>query len=337
MKTENFSETRVILLSGEEFQRLERMSEILDATVDEATRDFNLDVLYTDDFEKKTNEFLTKLSELIMTFPMMTQRRVIIIRDFDKLNKDVIKKACEVIKQTPETALVIVEGDKASLLPRPKNYFIAEQFKQIYENNLPDWIKDRFKKRGKNVSESAVALLINNAGTILRELDSEIEKVTIIVGDRDSVSEDDVKQVVGSFKRDTIWGLCNAIGLEDFKEATRILNNLMEKEKTVDDKKITETYIIWNLSSHLMKISEYNRLKKRGVPHDEAMQVVTTKKFLWNLNKMNAQIRNLNPHRIRRILTVLGRTESTLKRSRIDKKLLLEFLIPLIMPREQKE
>jgi len=337
VKTDNLSETRVVLLSGEEFQRLERMSEILDVTVDEATRNFNLDVLYTDDFEKKPKEFLTRISELIMTFPMMTQRRIIVIRDFDKLNKNVIKKACEVIKQTPETTLVIIEGEKASLSPRPKNYFIAEQFKPIYENKLPNWIKNRFKKRGKNVSESAVALLINNTGTILRELDSEIEKVTIVAGDRNNVSEDDVKQVVGSFKRDTIWGLCNAIGLEDFKEAARILSNLMEKEKTADDKKISETFIIWNLYSHIMKISEYNRLKKSGVPHDEAMKVVTTSKFLWKNNKMNVQIRNLNPHRIRRILTVLGRTESTLKRSRIDKKLLMEFLIPLIMPKEQKE
>lgn len=331
MKTGIFSETRVVLLSGEEFQRLERMSEILDATVDEATRNFNLDILYTEDFT------VGKLSELIMTFPMMAQRRVIVIRDFDKLNKDVIKKACEVIKQPPETALVIIEGEKASLSPRPKNYFIAEQFKQIYENRLPNWIKNRFKKRGKTVADSAIALMINNVGIVLRELDSEIEKVTIIAGDRDNVTEDDVKQVVGPFKRDSIWGLCTAVGLEDFKEATKILNNLMEKEKTADDKKISDTFIIWKLSSHILSISEYKRLIKHGVPHDEALKVVTTSKFLWNLNKMNAQIRNLNPHRIRRILTVLGRTESTLKRSRIDKKLLMEFLIPLIMPKEQKE
>ena len=331
MKTEIFSETRVVLLSGEEFQRLERMSEILATTVDEATRNFNLDILYPEDFT------VGKLSELIMTFPMMTQRRIIVIRDFDKLNKDVIKKACEVIKQLPETALVIVEGEKARLSPRPQSHFTAESFKQIYENRLPDWIKNRFKKRGKTVADSAVALMINNVGIVLRELDSEIEKVTIVAEDRDNVTEDDVKQVVGPFKRDTVWGLCNAVGLEDFKEATKILNNLMEKEKDADDKKISETFIIWTLYSHIMKISEYNRLKKHGVPHDEAMQIVTTKKFLWNLNKMNAQIRNLNPHRIRRILTVLGRTESTLKRSRIDKKLLMEFLIPLIMPKEQKE
>jgi len=331
VKKEIFSETRVILLSGEEFQRLERMSEILDATVDEATRDFNLDTLYPEDFT------VGKLSELIMTFPMMTQRRVIVIRDFDKLNKDVIKKACEVIKQTPETALVIIEGEKASLSPRPKSHFTAESFKQIYENKLPNWIKDRFKKRGKNVSESAVTLLINNTGTILRELDSEIEKVTIVAGDRDTVTENDVQQVVGPFKRDTIWGLCHAVGLEDFKEATRILINLMEKEKDTNDNKITDTFIIWKLYSHILSISEYKRLIKHGVSHDEAMKVVTTSKFSWKNNKMNVQIRNFNPHRVRRILTVLGRTESTLKRSRIDKKLLMEFLIPLIIPKEQKK
>ena len=331
MKTESFSETRIILLSGEEFQRLERMSEIINAAVDDATRNFNLDILYPEDFT------VGKLSELIMTFPMMAQRRVIVIRDFDKLNKTVIKKACETIKQTPETALVIIEGEKAKLSPRPKSHFTAESFKPIYENRLPVWIKNRLKKRGKTIGDSAIALMLNNVGSILRELDSEIEKVTIVVGDRDTVTEEDVRQVVGSFKRDTLWGLCNAVGLEDFKAATRILNNLMEKEKDADNKKMSETFIIWSLYSHIMKISEYKRLLKHSVPHNEAMNVVITSHFLWDRNKMNAQVSNFNPRKIRRILTVLGRTESTLKRSRIDKKLLMEFLIPLIMPEKQKE
>lgn len=332
MKTDNFSGIRIFLLSGEEFQRLERLSEILEITVDDATRDFNLDVFYVNDYKKAEEiiEFLTKLSGLIMTYPMIAERRVIVIRNFDELHKDTRKKTCKIILKTPETTLVIIEGEKASLSPAPKEYFKSENFKPIYENRLPTWVKERFKKRGKKVSDSAVALLINNAGTVLRELDGEIEKATIIAGDGEYVTDENVKLVVGSFRRDTVWGLCNAVGLGDFKEAINILTNLMEAGKD------TETSIIYLLYSHIMKISEYNRLIKKGVPKAEAMKVVTTNPFLWRLNKMEAQTRNFNPRKIRRVLTVLGHMESTLKRSSIDKKLLMGFLIPFIMPELKK-
>ncbi|MFC1551270.1 DNA polymerase III subunit delta [Candidatus Latescibacterota bacterium] len=336
MTAGNLSETRIVLLSGEEFQRLERMSEILESVVDESTRDFNLDILYAEDYKGKQHELLTKLSEMIMTFPMMAERRVVVVRDFDKLSKEIAKKASAAIQKTPETSFVLIEGEKASLTPKPKGHFIAESFKIIYEEKLPGWVRSRFRKRGKTISENAVAHLINNVGTILGELDNEIEKVTVVSGDSGSVGEEDVKKVVGSFKRDTIYGLCNAVGLMDFRESTKILNNLLEKEKTADDKKITETTIISQLYAHAMKLSEYNRLVRTGVPENEAMKVVVASPFLWNKNKMTHQARNLTPRKIRRMLTVFGRTESTIKRSSLDNKLLMDFMIPLIMSDAQK-
>jgi len=336
MKKDNFSGIRTILLSGEEFQRLQRLSEILDVTVDDATRDFNFDELRCLDYERKPAGFIIKFSELIMICPMVAERRVIVVRNFDELNRDVRKKACKIILKTPETTLVIIEGEKASLSPAPKKYFKSKYFKPVYEKDLPLWIGERFKKRGKKISDSGSALLINNVGTILGELDSEIEKIVIIAGDSEYVTEDNVKQVVGSFRRDTVWALCSAVGLNDFNESSNILTNLMEAGKDRKENKINETTIIYYLNSHIMKISEYNRLIKKGVHKTEAMKVVTTKPFFWKLNRMEAQTRNFNPRKIRHVLTVLGNTESALKRSGIDKKLLMEFLIPLIMPKLKK-
>ncbi|HUT63067.1 MAG TPA: hypothetical protein VMZ04_03825, partial [Anaerolineae bacterium] len=144
MKRETFSHVRVILLSGEEFQRSERLSEILGAVLDDATRDFNLDTFTPETFS------LVTMSELIMTFPMMAERRVIVIRDFDSLHPETRKKACTIIKNTPETTLVIIEGEKVALSPKPPaKYLRTELFKPIYENKISPWLQRRFAKRGK--------------------------------------------------------------------------------------------------------------------------------------------------------------------------------------------
>ncbi|MFC1607116.1 DNA polymerase III subunit delta [Candidatus Latescibacterota bacterium] len=325
MMSEEVRSIRVVVLSGEEFQRLERLKEITDAVVEPATRDFNFDTLSAEGFS------LDKLAELVITFPMMAERRVIVIRDYDKVHPETRKKAGKIIADTPETTFVIVEGEKATVTPKPpKEYLLSESFRRIYDNKLPTWIKERFKKRGKKVSDRAVAHIINNVGDNLGELDGEVEKVTTAVGDETVVDETVVERVVGSFKRHTVWAFCNAVGIGDFREAVNILENLMEMEKN------RESWYLSSLFSHVVKIAEYNRLLKQGTPQKEAMKTVTESTFLWKLNKMDHQTRNINDRMARRILTVLGRTESTLKKSGLDNRLLMELMLPYVIPRPGK-
>lgn len=321
MKRDDLSSLRVILLSGEEFQRHERLHEIIESSVDPATRDFNLDILTPETFDYE------KFAELIMTYPLMAVRRTVIMKDFDVLPKDIVKKACEIIQKTPETTLVVVEGEDAKLSPKPPaKLFRAESFKQIYENNLPKWVQMRFIKRGKKATPKAIALLINNIGDSLGELDNEIEKVVITVQDKENVSETEVARVVGPFKRDTVWNFCNAIGLNDFSNAIRILRNLMNTEKN------KETVYLSALTSHLMKITEYTNQVQSGISPDEAMSSISTTRFFWNLNKMDTQVKNVRYESARRAITAIGRTESIIKKYSVDKSLMMELMIPFILP-----
>lgn len=104
----------------------------------------------------------------------------------------------------------------------------------------------------------------------------------------------------------------------------------MEAEKN------KETTFLGTLSSHIMKISEYNRLKNSGIPQNEAMKVVTASPFLWKLNRMDEQAKNFNSRNVKKALSMLIRTESTLKKSGIDNKLLMELMLPFIMPKRSK-
>lgn len=317
---------RVILLTGEEFQRQERLAELVEAAVDPATRDFNYDVVSPEDLKKDSG--LGRLADLFLTFPMMAERRVVVIRDFDGVHVETRKKVAQALQKIPETTLVIIEAEKAAITPKPpERYFRQETFKRVYESGLPSWIRGRFVKRGRRVTESAVALLLNNVGDVLRELDSEVDKVCIGVGDRTNITEDDVGRIVGAFRRHTVYALCTAVGVGDFAEAARVLRSLLETEKN------RETYYVSTLAGHLMKIAEYHTLLRGGAPKDEAMKVVTESPFLWKINRMDEQVRNFaRPETVRRALTAITEADSALKRSVVDKELLVELLLPRIMP-----
>lgn len=319
-------ETRVVLLSGEEFQRLERLSEILDAAVDPATRDFNCDILFPDELKRSSD--VGRLSDLIMTFPMMAERRVVVIRFYDEIKQaEIREKIAEALKNVPETTLVLIEGDKVALIPKPPARHIREEtFKRIYEDKLPSWIRKRFAKRGKRVTDGGIALMINNVGDVLGELDGEIEKVVIAIDPEDTATERDVERIVGMFRRHTVYALNNAVGTGDFAEAVRILRSLMESEKG------KETYYTMSLASHIMKIAGYHALVNSGAPPQEARKTITEKPYFWTLNRMDEQVRMFGEAEVRRALTVLADTDSDLKRSSIDNTLIMELMLPRIMP-----
>jgi DNA polymerase-3 subunit delta len=260
---------------------------------------------------------------------MMADLRVIVFRNYHKLDRALQKRLSQALKDTPETTLALVEGEKGTLNPKPpKKFYHTEKFGRIYENKLPGWIKKQFQKRGKDITPKGVALLINNVGDVLFELDSEIEKITIAAGDSEMVDESAVGAIVGEFRRYTVYNLCNQIGLGSFGEALHILENLMENEPN------KESYFLAVLSGHIMKLAKYNALLRSGMSPDEAVDELGENKFLWkNINRMNVQAKKFRAHDIRRALIMLGRTESMLKHSKIDNELLMEFMVPYVMPR----
>jgi DNA polymerase III subunit delta len=318
---------RIVLLSGEEFQRSERLDEILEAAVDTATRDFNRDILFPQDIQKSAD--VQRFADIVMSYPMMAERRVVAIRFWDDVGKnspDVKKKIAAVLKDTPETTLVLIEGEKVALTPKPPARFMKEEsFKPVYDDKLPYWIQERFRKLGKKAEKGVVELLANNIGNQLRELDGEIEKIAMIAGDSPTATGAHAEKVVGEFRRFTIYALQNAVGTGDFAEAIHVLRALSQEERN------RETYYNMSLASHIMKIAGYNALVKSGVSPAEAKKATGFNDWFWNKNDMSKQTRLFTEKRALQALTVLADTDSDLKRSRIDKELIMELALARIM------
>jgi DNA polymerase III subunit delta len=319
---------RVVLLAGEEFQRNERLAEIVEASLDPATKDFNHDVFYGFDMQKTADA--GRFGDIVLSLPLMAERRIVVLRFWDDAGKnspDLKKKIAGILADTPDTTLVLIEGDKISLGLKPVPRFIREEsFKPVYENALPSWIEGRFRKRGKRAAPEVVAILRNNVGNQLRELDGEIEKIVMVAGDAPNIVMKVAEKIVGEYRRYTVYGLQTAIGTGNFAEAAAILRSLMESEKG------KETTFTMNIAAHIMKLSAYNSMRKSGVSHDEALKETGGNPFFWKLNDMGRQVRNFGDEEVRRALTVLAETDSDFKRSGIDNALLMELALPRIMP-----
>ncbi len=88
------------------------------------------------------------------------------------------------------------------------------------------WARKAIKSRQKEISEAALAELINRVGPNTRQLDSEIEKLSLFVGDRKEISLDDIAAICTRNKTARAFALGDALGDRDLP---RLLQRLDEE------------------------------------------------------------------------------------------------------------
>lgn len=196
---------------------------LLSTVVEEASRPFNYDVFYGSDSEAK------HIVSIASSYPMMAERRAVLVRDFDKLaDKEAFIPYLE--HPPPSTCLVLISGKPDF---RQKIYKTIEEngsvfeFAQLYEDKIPDWIARRIQKGGKKVDPDACQLLVSSVGRSLREIHNEVEKLFIYVGDRQTIGIDDVASVVGMTKQYNSFELQRAVGRGDMAGSMEILERMI--------------------------------------------------------------------------------------------------------------
>ena len=96
------------------------------------------------------------------------------------------------------------------------------------EGQLPAWIRQQARSLGYRLSEEAVTFLIEQVGSGLENLHNEIAKATLAVGERRTISREDVQRVCGLSGKWFIPDLLEVLGLRRAEQAVGILGNLLE-------------------------------------------------------------------------------------------------------------
>jgi len=196
------------------------------------TKAFNYDVLYGSKVEVKD------VLALAASYPMMSERRVVVVKEFEKLvSGEQAKELLSNYISTPlaSTCLVLI-CEEADFRIKPFNELkkrgMAYSFPALWDNQIPAWIHARCKAMGKNIDAEACNVLHAYVGNSLLALHNEFEKIFTFLGDRDHITEEDVTAVVGVSKGFTIFELQNAIGRRELTESLRILQHMLDAGET---------------------------------------------------------------------------------------------------------
>ncbi len=224
----------VYLFAGEESYLIDsclRKAEVL-----LSADDLNKEVFHSG--ESNAEDILNALQ----TLPFLSERRVVIVKNVDKMKAADAERLTDYIANTVDTSSLILlypgNYKKESIAKRKElinkcvssKICIAVDCRKQYENEVKEFIKSEFTQRGKNVSFDVIARIVDENGTDLLNISNEIEKLSLFAGkDKKNVTEEDIEKVSGFTKEANVYALASEIETKNIKKAMFVLEKLLSE------------------------------------------------------------------------------------------------------------
>ena len=209
------------LTGDEEILKDELIGAVVNAAVEEATRDFNLDVRTAGDLNGES------LYALVETPPMLAARRVAVVKGTEQWRKN--SKVWQTLLEylghpSPTTTLVLVSGsghtpDKA-LAERTAHVAVEK----LDRDAARKWATSQAGRRGFTLSPDAASHLIEAVAGNISHAAAELEKLAAATPDGGTVKVSDVERFVGVRHGETLSDWVDTVSQRQAERAIRLLD-----------------------------------------------------------------------------------------------------------------
>ena len=243
-----------VLFGDDDFRKDAAVRDLVDAAVDPATRDFN--------FETRRGGELAAdaLDALLGTPPMLAERRVVVIRDVDKLKKDARAVLDRYLaRPASDLLLLLVTPAGAKLDKGLTSHGTAVEFEPLAGDRLPRWVTYHTEHvLGRAITPDATALLIEAVGSDLSQLALELEKLASYASE--SIDERAVSEVVGVRRGESLGDLLDAVAAKDAATALALVPGVLQLPKT------TAVSVVMSLTTQTLALAYGVAARDRGTP-----------------------------------------------------------------------
>jgi DNA polymerase-3 subunit delta len=306
------------LFVGEEQYLQVRALRLLYATVDEALRVFNVST-FSIGSESGAGSKTTAamVIDAANQMPMMSARRIVVVREFDKIKEDEQELVLAYLKRpAPTTTMVFqaVSPDKRRRLTAALIKACAVvTFDLLDESRAKRWAEDQLKRRGCTIEPAALSLLIGLTGAGLTRLVNELEKLAAYA-DGGTITGTTVQELVPRAREHTSWELWDAINTRDRKKALRLMERLLDDTDALP--------ILGSLASLYRRLLAGKQLLEGGA----STQEVKNETGQWSdafIGRLRRASRAEIVHGLRRIAEV----DNAIKNSEGPPRLQMQYLI----------
>ncbi len=262
----------------------------------EELRAFNMDIFYGNE----TN--LSVVISAAKSFPMMADRRIVILRDLSASlgrskkdtqdtedldstesnhDGDVAELLYYFEKPNPSTVLVITDtklpgNTKLGKLVTNNSHIGFAKFEPINENQLPQWIQKWTQFQFKvGIEPQASMMLVERIGSDVQAITGEINKIANGKKTGESITVTDIDQHVLITKEINIFDLKDAINRKDLQKSLKLSNQMLHNSKTSEVGEVLRLLAFFY--SYYGNIWQILRLTQKGVANAEIRSKVGIK------------------------------------------------------------
>ncbi len=220
------------LFSGPETRGKRAALRALVALVPEATRDFNLQVFHA--FEADLTEVLTAAR----TLPFMAPRRVVVLRDIEKMRLDQGGRAERLaeyaVAPAPESVLVVTTEDEErakSLGKLVAAGLVQVEFRPLKGAALAAALREEAAQFGCRLEDAGLAALLEATGEDLGRALNELEKLRSALGEGAAIGADAVARYVAGYEHHRSFDIVDAMSRRDLAGSVRLLEEIALKDE----------------------------------------------------------------------------------------------------------
>jgi DNA polymerase-3 subunit delta len=178
---------------------------------------------------------IEQITAALQTQPLLFGQKLLVIRNAD-LKADVWNSLAPALEAVSPSTKVVIWASAMS--KRSKIYKLIDKIGEVYEfrsfaeweqDQVVTWIARRVKSSGKNIDRPAARTLQEICGNNLMKLSSEIEKMITYIGERRSITEDDVI-ALASPGQISVFALSDAVADKDLAGALASFRTLLKNK-----------------------------------------------------------------------------------------------------------
>jgi DNA polymerase-3 subunit delta len=212
----------VYWLEGEEEYMIDKILDYAEHhLLSESEAAFNLSVFYGKDAN------WTEVVNACSRYPMFAERQVVLLKEGQQM-RDIEKLESYIENPLGSTVFVVAYKDKKLDARKKFTKIVKEKgvlvsTKKMYENEVPQWTQELIHSKSLTITPKGLALLVDHIGNDLVRIENEIDKLSVNLGKRTTITEDDIEQYIGVSKDFNVFELQTALASKDLARSIRII------------------------------------------------------------------------------------------------------------------
>ncbi|MGZ5436256.1 MAG: DNA polymerase III subunit delta [Pyrinomonadaceae bacterium] len=294
------------------------------AIADEALRETLLREFNDSTFSLRTGDARGAIAAAEQ-LPMMSPRRVVLIRDFSKLNETTEEILLRYIDRPVETSVVIFntdDCDKRKKFTKRLMSGAAFEFPPLNNAELASWARTHLAELKADAAPAVVSRIVELVGSNVRSLANELNKLATAALPSANITLDLVEELVGRSRELMNWELTDHMLSRNRARAAKTLQHLL-------DDGAPPVMLIGLIASTYRRMALAHALLSKGAPPKEIFRQVPMPPF-----KQSSYLQMLNRvdgRRITQQMVRIAEADLGIKTSKATPRMQVELLVNELM------